>query len=183
MKKFLSLLMVVVLVLCSSVTAFAKESEVAQLEAIESYETGHLGTLIDSIYIAVDRDGNVQQVNPLERSWFSDHTIHKFNFYDMGITSDRHYYEVEMSSVIDDPDCFFTYHEMSIRPKGNTDWWTHQIKHSIIDCKTSIGDGMSYSYVVGQEPSNPTGEVKAKYSIYGYGTFSLSKFTLEDPKE
>ncbi len=186
MKKFFSLMMALVLLISIGVNVYAQEptTDVAQIEYI-SHGDGETpkGILIDSVYFAIDENGNVQEINPMERNWFIKHTVTRFDFYDMDITNNRHYYEVHMASISDDAEYYYTYHEMSTRPKGNSSWWDHKITHATVDRKISIGDSMGYSYPKNSVPSDPTVEVKFKFTLNIMGSYTLPTSTLSDPIE
>ena len=169
-KKFMSFMLAVIMVLSMGTSTFAMEKNAEQAELSSSAKTISInndsdGTLIDSVTVHIDTEGNQWvegQVKPM--SWFTDNVLVVYNFYDMGTDGTAHNYEVGMTATALDDGIYFTYHELSIKPKNNTEYWTNKISHSLIDYKTVIGDAMSYYYADGG-PSLPTVSVKGKFTL------------------
>lgn len=137
--------------------------------------------LLDEVAYATDSQGNSTEINPKEKSWLADHTVTIIQFYDAGIRSGKHYYEVHMSSTVDDSYYYYTYHQFKIMPTTDTTWKTSTVTHNTVDHKTSVGDSISYSYPVGSEPASPKVKVSAKFTIQNYGSFTLPTKTLSNP--
>lgn len=140
------------------------------------------GKLLDTVVLSMDSNGNFRNAKEITlNGWFTDNVLVVYNFYDMGTNSSGgHKYEVQMTATALDTDIYFTRHILQAQPKNNTDWFKSDIKHSIIDYKSVIGDAISYSYP-DAGPSKPTVKVKGSYTLSGFGTFSTPTVTLSKP--
>lgn len=190
LKKATGIALTFMMLLILSNTTYAAEiteastaGSVQEIKAI-SYNNDNSGKLLDSVILYMDTNGNFRNANEITtNSWFTDNVIVMYNFYDMGLNwSGGQRYEVQMSAAAIDlnGDIYFTKHILQVKPKNNTNWLKSEIKHSLIDYKTSIGDAIQYAYP-GEGPSNPTVQVKGSYTLSGYGTFSTPTVTLSKP--
>lgn len=177
-----AVVMAIILLLFCGTTAFA-EDIAAPSDPNESDVNviSDEAVLLDTVILVTDKDGVTQEVNGLSRGWVDQNVVTRFDFYDVGIRNNTHYYEVHMSSYVYDSYYYYTYHKMQIKPSTNTNWWSQPTTHNTVDHKTSVSDSMGYNYPVGSEPSVLKVKAKCSFTIQNYGSFDLPEVTLTNP--
>lgn len=172
----LSLFLTLLMIINSSLIVFASSAQLEHPSGTTSYQENIAkGKLIDSqtLYYPLDENKNISsnQLNSI-----IDTVVAKYDFYYQGQWDGRYHYEVQMEAYATDPSVSFLYHNMQIKPSGNTGWWKHQITRP--QGKTIINDAMNYDY--GEPQSNPSVQVKLSLSTSA-GNHTFPTKTLKNP--
>lgn len=191
MKKILSLVIAFAMVAMTATTAFAvgvEEALILPTDEISSFSLED-DTLIsaEDVYFICDEDGNLIDIckgdipavyKNTASSDLSGYSKATLKFYKSGSS-----YYVSLEASVVKNNWWFTKSKLQIRPKGNTNWTTHETPYETKP--TSITDKISFYYPNG-EPDDVSVEVKLSYSLSGEGflekAYALpNSITLDNP--
>lgn len=188
-RKFFSLLVAFAMVFATAVPASATFIATPSSEAVCSYvsDVPENATLLDSqsfIFVS-DDSGNITCYDanspiPFDSSvvWDGNNFRADISFYQSGST-----YYVKLYAYVTNTNYWFTNHTLNIRPKNNSDWFSHDYPHETKP--KNITDTISFHYPNGA-PDDVTVQVKGSITVdaegllaYEYGYFGSS--TLDNP--